>query len=156
MRTFSAALLSFTLLVSAPGCTHSDNGDMALGSINTQQLLTNYTSFDDNFQSFTLSKEDINAIKTWPSDLRVEVFFGTWCHDSEREVPRFLKMLAHNPAINYQLIALDYQKVEPEGLTENKNIKFTPTFVIYHNEQEIGRVIERPEVSLVADISAML
>jgi hypothetical protein len=35
-------------------------------------------------------------------------------------------------------------------------IKYTPTFIVYQNNQEIGRVIERPKVSLIADINEFI
>jgi hypothetical protein len=54
------------------------------------------------------------------------------------------------------LLALDYQKSEPNGRAKEANIKYTPTFIISLAEKEIGRIIERPKESLVGDISDML
>lgn len=158
MRTFSIALFSVILLIAVSVCANSsvDKVTMALGKIKQYQLLRDYGSFEKGYQSYQLTDGEIAQIKTWPSDLHIEVFFGTWCHDSEREVPRFLKILTYNNSISSALIGLDFQKMEPSGVSANKDIKYTPTFVVYRHNKEIGRIIERPQTSLTADISAML
>ncbi|AZQ85579.1 thioredoxin family protein [Colwellia sp. Arc7-635] len=157
MRVLSAILLSFILVASsACAASHEEKNTMALGEISQQQLVTNYRAFQDGYQKFQLSKAEINQIKRWPDDLHIDVYFGSWCHDSEREVPRFLKMMAENSTLSNRLIGLNYDKLEPGGSAKKHEISYTPTFVVYQNNREIGRIIERPNVSLTADISAML
>ena len=129
---------------------------MAIGEISQQQLLRDHQSFQQSYQIVKLSGTDVTEINTWPRDLQVEVYFGTWCHDSQREVPKFLKILAESSNISTRLFGLDYAKSEPSGTAKSHDIKYTPTFIIYRNNKEIGRIIERPKVSLIADISAML
>ena len=84
--------------------------------------------------------------------------FGTWCHDSEREVPRLLKIL---DALGVEddrlmLIALDWDKREPLGRAREAGVEFTPTFVFYVDGREVGRIVERPEVSLEQDIERIV
>jgi thioredoxin 1 len=66
-----------------------------------------------------------------PADLEVKILFGTWCHDSEREVPRLLKLLAASGVKeeSISLIALDISKEEPEGRAKALDMRFTPTFI---------------------------
>tara|TARA_R110000744_G_scaffold315505_1_gene422371 strand:+ start:52 stop:528 length:477 start_codon:yes stop_codon:yes gene_type:complete len=158
MRTLVTILLNSIILITISACTnsHKDNSTMAIGEVNQQKLMTEHQDFQQNYQLFQLSDQDIAAIKNWPSDLHIEVYFGTWCHDSIREVPKFLKIVAENPTISHRLIALDYEKSEPNGAAKMHSIKFTPSFIVFQNNKEIGRIIERPTVSLTADISAML
>jgi len=158
MRALLVILLSCLplILVSACANSHVEKSTMAIGVVGQQQLITNHPDFLQSYQAFQLSALEVAEIKSWPSDLHIDIYFGTWCHDSEREVPRFLKMLTANSVLSYRLIALDYNKAEPSGSAQKHAIKYTPTFVVYQNKQEIGRIIERPTVSLTADISAML
>lgn len=123
------------------------------GDISVQKLLSSYPVFENNYQAYPLDKTEQNIIKQWPNNLSIDVYFGTWCHDSEREVPRLLKIVADHPQISLNLITLDYEKSEPQGRAMANQVKYTPTFVVYQNNQEIGRVIEWPEVSLIADIN---
>jgi thiol-disulfide isomerase/thioredoxin len=158
MNRFSATLLSSIMLVVVSACANNDleKTTMAIGDVSQQQLMSNHKSFQQSYEQFQLSDFEITQIKSWPSDLYIDVYFGSWCHDSAREVPRFLKMVAENPSIFKRLIALDYDKSEPKGSAKSHDIKYTPTFIVYQNNKEIGRIIERPNVSLTADISAML
>lgn len=157
MKLVISAIISFILFIAMSGCanSHDDEAKMAIGEVKATTLLQAYPSFEHSYQAFNLSEKDKSSIALWPDDLRIEVFFGSWCHDSQREVPRFLKILEQK-ALSIRLIGLNYQKVDPAGLATAAQIKFTPTFVVYRNNQEIGRVIERPKVSLVADINNML
>ena len=75
----------------------ADNGDdFALGVISESQLLSGYDIFNEKFQTFSISEEDKDIIAQWPETLQIDVYFGTWCHDSEREVPKLLKLLLAN------------------------------------------------------------
>ncbi|ARD43719.1 thioredoxin family protein [Colwellia sp. PAMC 21821] len=157
MNRFSAILISIILIfVSACANSQADNKSIAIGEISQQQLMQDHSSFQQSYLIAKLSDAEITEINTWPRDLQVEVYFGTWCHDSQREVPKFLKILAENSTISSRLFGLDYTKSEPSGRAKIHDIKYTPTFIVYQNNREIGRIIERPKVSLIADISAML
>ena len=91
-------------------------------------------------------------------DIEIYVLFGTWCHDSQREVPRFLQLLnSLNIQENYiHLIGLNFLKNEPLDRGKHFQIKKTPTFVFLRNQKEIGRIVEMPEISLEADLLKIL
>ncbi|MFN2237878.1 MAG: HEAT repeat domain-containing protein [Thermoanaerobaculia bacterium] len=81
---------------------------------------------------------------------RIAVYLGTWCSDSQREVPRFLKILQlaeqdYGTSIPVDWIAIDRSKKEPAALVEGKSIELVPTFIYYRGGEEIGRIIERSE-----------
>ncbi|KXJ50143.1 MAG: hypothetical protein AXW17_10705 [Colwellia sp. Phe_37] len=158
MKIVSTMLLIITILFTITACANSnaEKNTMAIGEISQQQLIRDYDAFQQSYQAFALSEQEISVIKGWPNNLHIDIYFGSWCHDSQREVPRFLKVLAENSALSYRLIGLDYDKSEPNGSAKKHNIRYTPTFVVYQGSKEIGRIIERPKVSLTADISAML
>ena len=145
---------TFTLLL---GCANtSENVSLSIGEIEGKELLTRYQSFQIPYEQFSLTDQQIALVKQWPSSVHVEVFFGTWCHDSQREVPKLLKLLSYNKAVIYHLIALDYQKTEPTGVAIKKDIKYTPTFIVFQNKKELGRIIERPNTSLIADLDEII
>jgi len=147
-----AALVSVATL----GCSTSDGSEdqLMVGPISQVELISKESTFATKYQAYTVAAEDKAMVDTWPKDISVDVYFGTWCHDSQREVPRFLKLIA-GKNINYQLIALNYEKQDLEGLATANNIKRTPTFVVKQQGKEVGRIIEIPKVSIAADITAM-
>jgi thiol-disulfide isomerase/thioredoxin len=137
----------------------ADDNDFALGVISESQLLSDFSGFDEKFEAFSISEQEQEVIAHWPKLLQIDVYFGTWCHDSEREVPKLLKLLKANKHITTTLIALDYQKEDPHSLAKESQIKYTPTIIIYRDnskKEELGRIIERPNKSLVEDINQML
>ena len=157
MKKVSTILFSIiVVLLSACANSESENSSMAVGKISQEQLLSDYQYFQQSYRMYSLSEEEMLEIKRWPTGLHVEVYFGTWCHDSQREVPRFLKVLNETAGMSSRLVGLDYNKSEPNGTAKNHDIKYTPTFIVYRDNKEVGRIIERPKVSITADISAML
>jgi thioredoxin 1 len=125
--------------------------ELPVGDITPDELLSAYPSFRGGYEAF--------AVETLylPGDVSVLMFFGTWCHDSEREVPRLLKLLeaAGLSENNLSLIALDYRKREPKGRAVKFNVRYTPTAIFMREGVEVGRIIERPNISLHEDIKAM-
>lgn len=88
------------------------------------------------------------------SNISIELILGSWCHDSHREVPRFIKILN---AINFQfdqlqMNALDTFKTSPDYNTNGHKIAYVPTVIVYRNGKEIGRIIESPKKSLEKDL----
>lgn len=102
-----------------------------------------------------LKKQSIDKIS-------IEIFFGTWCGDSKREVPRFLKLL-HNisfPEKKVTLIGLgngdSLYKQSPRHEEAGKGIFRVPTFIIYRNGIEINRINEFPIFSLERDLLTII
>ena len=149
-----AAIL--VLLIATPLSLHAtaDRYRYPVGDISQAQLLERHEVFKRNYDAYEVTA----GIDGLPVDLKVKILFGTWCHDSEREVPRMLKLLAASDVKeeNISLIALDIRKQEPEGRAKALDVQFTPTFVFFSDGIELGRIIEQPAASLEEDLSALL
>jgi thiol-disulfide isomerase/thioredoxin len=83
---------------------------------------------------------------------------GTWCPDCAREVPKCIKTLelANNLNITSKMLALDRSKKDKEGLTEQYYIERIPTFVFLVEGNEIGRIVEKVEMSFEEDMATLL
>jgi len=146
-------MMSFFLLIGLGACA-SEN-EVIVGTVSQEVLLT-HKEFLLNSAEKNIPVEQLRQIESWPDDLHIDIYFGTWCHDSQREVPKILNILNKNKAISSQLIALDYEKNDPQGLAKSMGVKYTPTFIVSIGNNELGRIIERPTQTLVADITKML
>jgi len=160
MKTFllNVFMLTFFYLLSVTVYANSDD-DFALGVISESQLLSDFSGFNEKFQAFSISEQEQDIIAQWPETLQIDVYFGTWCHDSEREIPKLLKLLKANEHITPTLIALDYQKEDPQALAKGNKVTYTPTIIVYRDKNkrdELGRIIERPNNSLIEDINQLL
>ncbi|KUO63321.1 hypothetical protein APF79_09975 [bacterium BRH_c32] len=88
----------------------------------------------------------------------IKIVFGSWCSDSKREVPRFIKMME---TLNYdiskiEIYGVDRNKISPDGEVEKLNVELVPTFIIYREGNEIGRIVESPKKSLEEDLKDIL
>ena len=92
------------------------------------------------------------------SGVDITVFFGTWCPDSRRQVPRFFRV-ADRAGIapeSIRLYALDRTKKSSDGLTDKYRIEKVPTFIFLKNGDEIGRITESPTTTIEGDMLAIL
>ena len=80
----------------------------------------------------------------------ITIVFGSWCSDSQRELPRFLEILniMDYPMDNINIIAVDANKNVDGINTVELDINFVPTFIFYKNAKEIGRIVETPSTTL--------
>ncbi len=145
------SLFACTLSASEPNAINS----YAVGDISIKTLLETNEDFQTNYQKY----QPGNLLDpVLFRDIDIYVLFGTWCHDSQREVPRLLRILntLDIPDNQIHLIGLNFTKNEPKDRGRDFKIKKTPTFVFLRNQKEIGRIVEMPKISLEADLLKIL
>ncbi|MBL6646593.1 MAG: thioredoxin family protein [Flavobacteriaceae bacterium] len=133
--------------------------DYLLGSIQRSDLEKDEYGewFDENYDSHPLDTSLISDIKNAFDDVQVTVFMGTWCSDSQREVPAFYKVLdAIDEQISVRIIAVDEDKMVPDGSATDSGIEYVPTFIFSKNGKEINRIVEFPIFSLEKDMLDIL
>ena len=95
-------------------------------------------------------------------DFEIEVFMGTWCGDSRREVPRLIKTLRalNFPEQQLSIVGVnrttDQYKQSPNGEQAGKNIHRVPTIIFYRNGKEVNRIVETPVTSIEEDIHTIV
>ena len=86
---------------------------------------------------------------------RLEVYFAFWCGDSRNHVPVFRKIvdLLDVPDLTVEYFAVE-RKASPEQkyFAADKEVERVPTFIVYRDGREIGRIIENPKVSILEDL----
>lgn len=162
---FFITYFAATLVLS--NCAHSNQTanqqashakfDFSVGDISQRQLKTKHAGFF-HADDYSSPSKQVKQLKQVNEEISLVTYFGVWCHDSQREVPRMLKLLDRvaNSHISHQMIALDYQKTEPHGRATAASIVSTPTFVVLKEGIEIGRIVETPNSSLAADLLAII
>lgn len=144
-------LIIITLLITSTSIFAQN--DYLSGSV-TESQIREVKIFDLYAKRYEADNEIIEKLNTVQDSILVDVFMGTWCHDSKREVPAFFKVmeLIENPLITAKYTALEYRRRGPKDIIEKNNIKRTPTFIVYKNGKEIGRIIEEVKKSVEADL----
>ncbi|MEM9895468.1 MAG: hypothetical protein AAF789_03795 [Bacteroidota bacterium] len=163
-----AVLLFFFSTLSLPAqllnraFERADGSTMLLGRITVDRLQQEpFASwFDENYSNYEV-KDSILQIVELPDS--ITIFMGTWCGDSKREVPRFLKMLDHRgfDSGKVGIVALNtgFQnyKQAPEREESGMDIHRVPTFIFHDSDSnELGRIVEEPVLSLEQDTKDIL
>jgi thioredoxin 1 len=127
-------------------------GDL-LGPVSSAQILA-IPEFREAFQGYDPEQPaaaDLAAV----NGIQLVVLFGSWCHDSAREVPRLLKSLPATRGVTTQFIAIDRDKAEPRALVESYQLRYTPTVIALRGGVEVGRIIEQPEGSWLSHLARL-
>ncbi len=111
-------------------------------------------SYVTEYTAYTPELGLIEDLKKAMKDIQIVVVMATWCGDSKEQVPRFLKVLdlVGFSEDHCSLIGVDSHKKARDLDVSVYEINLVPTFIIYRNETEIGRIIETPKVSLEKDL----
>ncbi|KTF17809.1 thioredoxin family protein [Pseudoalteromonas sp. 10-33] len=140
--------------LSVPLAACADDVAPFSGEISTQALLSDYDKFNEQYNAFTPTEQDI-ALMQKLEGKELIVLFGTWCHDSHREVPKLIKLIDESKvelaSIDY--VAVGYNKRDDAGIAEAYDLQYTPTFIVKDDGKELVRVIEKPTGTLAEDLT---
>jgi thiol-disulfide isomerase/thioredoxin len=140
---------------------YSEQSTWLLGYFNPVQLKREPHSvwFYKGYDEYQPAQEAINSLNGINREgLTIKIVLGTWCPDSRREVPRFMKVIDtwKFPSDLVTFIGVDNGKNSPIGGYDELDIQRVPTFIIYKNNIETGRIIENPATSLEQDMVNIL
>ena len=140
------------------GCTKVERPKVLKGWINKADLFEAAPSYQEDYKKYEPNPKAVEIIAAFPKRLQVIVFLGTWCPDCAREAPKFIKTLenAGNSRITLKMLALDRSKKDGDGVTEQYRIERIPTFVFLVDGTEIGRLVEKVEMSIEEDMATLL
>ena len=118
--------------------------------------------FDKNYKDYSVDTTAIALIQPLIKHKQFEIFMGTWCGDSKREVPRMYKILedAGVQPSQIKLIMVDNHdsayKQSPGHEEKGKQIHRVPDLLVYNGKKEMNRIVESPVLSLEKDLLAIL
>lgn len=158
MKTFLRCITTAVVLSSTISCYTEKKvynravntekyGKMLLGRQMKPQLLTEPFNewYGSEYNEYEYDKDIIKQLqKNKINTYNISVFFGTWCKDTHRELPRLIKILdaTRYPDKKLTLIGLNRKIESPDGEDVPHNIKKVPTIIVKKYGKEIGRIIE--------------
>ena len=141
------------------------NGQLILAGHASPAVLgwPNYKNwFDQSYNTYSTDTNSVLQLRPLLKGKTMEIFLGSWCGDSRREVPRMLKIL-QQAGVDTNRLALIFvdnaaasYKQSPQHEEQGKNIHHVPTFIVYEGKKELGRIIESPVLSLEKDLLSIL
>ncbi len=104
--------------------------------------------------------ETARALAAVTPGAQVDVFLGTWCGDSRREVSRLFVALALASEtaplpFTIRFIGVDRAKVAP-GLSEGVDLRYVPTIIVRREGVEVGRIVEHATRVIEQDLLDLL
>lgn len=111
------------------------------------------------YEEYAPDQNIIGKIKKNINDvLNIKIVMGSWCSDSQREVPRFYRIMDDAGITNdkIELISVNRDKKIPGMNINNLKIERVPTFIVYDGIKELGRIIEIPAETLEKDLLRIL
>lgn len=118
------------------------------------------TWFTPEYEGYTIDPQILNQLNAQLEHqevLKIMIFIGTWCQDSQEQLPRFYKIIDQlETNVELKVYGLDAFKTCPSMNVPDYNIELVPTFIFYSKDIEIGRIIETPEVTLEADFLSII
>jgi hypothetical protein len=113
--------------------------------------------FTPEYNAFVVNEKVFNP------DYRVQfdsiyVLLATWCSDSQREVPRFCKIMdtEYFKGTNVKYFCFDGNKKNDVIDSEAFYLQYVPTIIFYYHGDELCRIVETPRISLEEDIMDLL
>ena len=160
-RMFALGLL-FTFLIVSCGkkqeTLKKSVYPIMMNHIAVEEMLSKIPEMKTAMENYQPDSAAVTFLSNFDKNVKISVVLGTWCPDSRREVPRFLKVMeaADNPHFQFELFGLDRAKKDSLGMAEKFQIEYVPTFIILMNDEEIGRIIETPTETIEQDLAEIL
>jgi hypothetical protein len=114
--------------------------------------------FLKNYSEFKLPNKRIK-LKSKLKNTSVDIYLGTWCGDSKKWVPQFVKLWDELGLKRSQLrfIGLynddERYKTSPGGEEKGQQIHRVPAFIFKSENIEYARIVESPKNDLITDVA---
>lgn len=143
------------------GFGKSQPNDTLRGVVSVKKLQKSTNWFKSEYKTYQPEVSDYYKlrIKEAYKGKKIYIVMGTWCSDSQREVPRFYKILHYCGLSTKQvkMVAVDKSKVSGKPEFDQFETVFVPTFIFLdENGKELGRIIETPSKNIEYDIMNIL
>jgi hypothetical protein len=123
--------------------------------VTRDKILAAGPAWQEIYDKYEPPSDMVDALKSKMSPgMKIDVYLGLWCPDSRNNVPPFIKILDRLGAE----VTVRYVNVPRKASREIKyyvdefQVTRVPTFILYRDGAEIGRIVENPKMGMMEDI----
>ena len=129
-----------------------------LGPIQREDILRHRPEWQALVASYNPKPEAVERLRDLRREVRVEVFMGTWCTDSRDRVTAYFKVLdlVDNPMIHTSCFGVPEDRSKRSRYFGGRAVEKLPTFIVYVDGKEKGRIVETPAKSIEEDLLALI
>jgi thiol-disulfide isomerase/thioredoxin len=124
------------------------------GPCTREDILKNSPEWQAGLAAYAPKPEIIDRLRSLAMEIRIDVYFGTWCSDSKSHLPALFKVMemADTPLLRADCYAVPEAKSKRAPFFRGNDIKNLPTFIVFVNGLEKGRIVEKPKKSIEEDL----
>jgi thiol-disulfide isomerase/thioredoxin len=133
------------------------DGDL-VGLVSREMIENQREDWKEAIAQATVDEKAAKALAEVEPGARVTIYFGAWCEDCRRELPRFFKALdaAGEVPFTYELVGVDKYFQADEVSQVPLDLPAIPTFVVDRDGQVVGSVVEKAPNGIEQDLLSLL
>jgi dipeptidyl aminopeptidase/acylaminoacyl peptidase len=145
-------------------------GTVFLGEMTREDFEERLSDWTGEYFDYVPDEAVLDELLPLIHDVKITCVLGTWCSDSEREVPRLWKILeaVEYPASEFKMLAVGSSRftrdmpIAPAVFDWSQDVKSfydvtrVATIIVTRDGKELGRIIETPQDTLEKDLLAIL
>jgi hypothetical protein len=134
------------------------HGEDLVGPTVREAILEHCPAWMDHVAAYQPKLEALDKLRALGREVRIEIYFGSWCSDSETHLSAFFKILdlVDSPLIQTVYVGVPEAKDKRAAYYQGRDIAKLPTFVVSVDGREAGRIVETPERSVEEDLVRIL
>jgi hypothetical protein len=133
-------------------------GQDLVGPTSREAILEHVPAWQDLVAAYQPKPEALDKLRGLGREVRIEIYFGSWCSDSMAHISAFFKILdlVDTPLLQPVYFGIPEAKEKRAPYYQGKDIVKLPTFVIIVDGREAGRIVETPQKSGEEDLVRIL
>ncbi|HMA52930.1 MAG TPA: thioredoxin family protein [Acidobacteriota bacterium] len=133
-------------------------GHDLVGPTTREAILEHTPAWQEIIAAYQPKPEAIDKLRGLGREVRVEVYFGSWCSDSMAHVSALFKILdlADTPLLQPVYFGVPEAKEKRAPYLQGKDVVKLPTFIVIVDGRETGRIVETPKKSMEEDLVKIL
>jgi thiol-disulfide isomerase/thioredoxin len=154
----SKSLIAIVILFSFGTVLSPNPPEDLVGPADREAILKHNPDWAGTAAAYQPVPEAIARLRSLGREVRIEVFFGSWCSDCAAHIPAFFKILdmVDSPLIKVGYTGLPRDREKRGPYTGGREIARVPTIIVTVDGRESGRIVETPKKTLEEDLAAIL
>jgi thiol-disulfide isomerase/thioredoxin len=154
----SNTLSAVVLLLASIALSPSAFGQDLVGASSREAILRRNPSWEGTAAAYQPAQGAIERLRTIGREVRIEVFFGSWCSDCAAHIPAFFKILdlVDSPLFQVSYTGLPRDRDKRAPYCGDRTIERIPTIIVFVDGREAGRIVETPRKTLEEDLAEIL
>lgn len=132
--------------------------DELLGPLSRESILEQHPDWQAVAAAYQPKPDCVEKLRALAREVKIEIYLGTWCSDSKDHVSAFFKVMemADTPLVRTACVGIPEEKGKRAAYYQGRDIVKLPTFLIFVDGREVGRIVETPERSVEEDLVRIL